>query len=435
MNKILAVIRREFIERVRTRAFIIGTILVPALWIGFGLLPRLLLDRETTSQRIVVLDRTSAQIGDRIARALEVVKAGEGTTAQFSVQRMEVGAGWEGVRDSLVRLIGLPHASETAPQGVLVLDDFSIDSGTASYLGSNVASPRITNAIEHAIEPELLAIRLERKQLDASVVAAAKVRLDMQTTRVTDGHVTGQSGEQTFLLAYFIDMLMYFALLFYGIQVSSAVMEEKTNRIVEILVSSLRPFDLLMGKVIGVGAAGLLQMGIWLGTGAFVSSMLGRSSSAGVAAAAPSGGFQMPEVSVSLVLVILACFLLGFFFYASLYAAIGSMCNTQQEAQQTATPVTMLVVAGMILMFGLVNDPNSTLARVVTFIPFFTALVLPVRYALTPLPLAEVLGGLLALGLGIIGVVWLAGRIYRVGILSYGKKPSLRELWRWVRTT
>jgi ABC-2 type transport system permease protein len=431
MNKIFAVIRREFIERVRTRAFILGTILVPALWIGFGLLPRLLLERETGAQRIVVLDRTQSAVGLRIAAALEAVKAGEGAAAQFSVERMEIGSGWADVRDSLVRLIGLSQATASAPHGILIIDDLSVDSGKATYLGSNVASPRITTAIERAIEPALLAVRLERMRLDSSAVAAAMVRLSLQTTRVTEGHVTAQSGEQTFLLAYFIDMLMYFALLFYGIQVSSAVMEEKTNRIVEILVSSLRPFDLLMGKVIGVGAAGLLQMGIWLGTGLFVSTMLSRPGPAGAAPA----GFQLPEVSAALVAVILVCFLLGFFFYASLYAAIGSMCNTQQEAQQTATPVTMLVVAGMILMFGLVNDPNSTLARVVTFIPFFTALVLPVRYALMPLPLPEVIGGFLALLLGILAVVWLAGRIYRVGILSYGKKPSLRELWRWVRTT
>lgn len=431
MNKIFAVIRREFIERVRTRAFIIGTILVPALWIGFGLLPRLLLDRETGAQRIVVLDRTQGAVGQRIAAALEAVKAGTGEAAQFTVERMEVGSGWESVRDSLVQLIGLSHSPVSAPHGVLIIDNFSVDSGKATYLGSNVASPRITNAIEHAIEPALLAVRLGRMNLDSSAVAAAMVRLDLHTTRVTEGHVTAQSGEQTFLLAYFIDMLMYFALLFYGIQVSSAVMEEKTNRIVEILVSSMRPFDLLMGKVIGVGAAGLMQMSIWLGTGLFVSSMLSRPGPAG---AAPTG-FQLPEVSIALVGIILICFLLGFFFYASLYAAIGSMCNTQQEAQQTATPVTMLVVAGMILMFGLVNDPNSTLARVVTFIPFFTSLVLPVRYALTPLPLAEVLGGILSLALGIVGVVWVAGRIYRVGILSYGKKPSFAELWRWVRTT
>ena len=430
MNKIFAVIRREFIERVRTKAFIIGTLLVPVLWIGFGLLPRLLLERETGAQRLIVLDRTHGEVGGRVVAALDAVKAGEGDATQFVVERMGVGSDWEAVRDSLVRLIGLSNAPASAPHGILILDELSVDSGKASYLGSNVASPRITTAIERAIGPALLAIRLERKQLDSSVVAAAMIRLSLETRRVNEGRVTGESGEQTFLLAYFIDMLMYFALLFYGIQVSSAVMEEKTNRIVEILVSSLRPFDLLMGKVIGVGAAGLLQMGIWLGAGLFVSMILSRP---GVGGAAPTG-FQLPEVSVALVAIILICFLLGFFFYASMYAAVGSMCNTQQEAQQTATPITMLVVAGMILMFGLVNDPNSTLARVVTFIPFFTALVLPVRYALSPLPLPEVLGGILALILGILGVVWLAGRIYRVGILSYGKKPNLRELWRWVRT-
>lgn len=431
MNKILAVIRREFIERVRTKAFIIGTVLVPALWIGFGLLPSLLLQRETGAQRIVVLDRTEGAVGQRVVTALEGVKAGEGDAAQFTVERRVVGTEWESVRDSLIRLIGVSEPLPNAPHGVLILDSRSVDSGVATYLGSNVASPRITGAIERAVGPALLATRLERLQLDSTAVAAAMIRLSLDTKRVTEGRLTAQSGDQTFLLAYFIDMLMYFALLFYGIQVSSAVMEEKTNRIVEILVSSLKPFELLMGKVIGVGAAGLMQMGIWLGTGLFVSSMLTKTAPAGGA----SAGFQMPEISGALVAVILICFLLGFFFYASIYAATGSMCNTQQEAQQTATPITMLVVAGMILMFGLVNDPNSTLAKVVTFIPFFTSLVLPVRYALTPLPLGEVVGGIASLAIGIVAVVWVAGRIYRVGILSYGKKPSLRELWRWVRTT
>jgi ABC-2 type transport system permease protein len=430
MNKIFAVIRREFIERVRTKAFIIGTILVPVVWVGLAILPGMLLEQETGVQRIVVLDRTQSKVGERIAAALEAVKAGEGEGAQFAVVRVDVGTDWEQVRDSIVQHIGLSHAPESAPHGILIVDDLSVDSGKAMYWGSNVASPRIKTAIERAIEPTLLAIRLERMRLDSSAVAAARVRLSLQTTRVTEGHVTKESGEQTFLLAYFIDMLMYFALLFYGIQVSTAVMEEKTTRIVEILISSLRPFELLMGKVIGVGAAGLLQMSIWLGSGLFASSVLTRPARAGAA----SPGFQMPEVSPALVVVILTCFLLGFFFYSSIYAAIGSMCSTQQEAQQTASPVTMLIVAGMILMFGLVNDPNSTLASVVTFIPFFTALVLPVRYALTPLPVTEVLGAMLVLVLSIFGVVWIAGRIYRVGILSYGKKPGFAELWRWIRT-
>jgi ABC-2 type transport system permease protein len=142
----------------------------------------------------------------------------------------------------------------------------------------------------------------------------------------------------------------------------------------------------------------------------------------------------MPNVTPDLIAVILVFFLLGFFFYSSLYAAIGSMCSSQQEAQQSATPVTMIVVIGMICMFSLINEPSGTLAKVLTFIPFFTPLVVPVRYAIAPLPAGEVGLGVAVMLLGIVAVVWVGARIYRIGILSYGKKPSLRELVRWVRT-
>jgi ABC-2 type transport system permease protein len=278
--------------------------------------------------------------------------------------------------------------------------------------------------------------RLSRRNADSALKAAASVRLNLETTKVTEGRVTGESGETSFLLAYIVDMFMYISLLLYGVQVMSSVIEEKSSRIIEVLVSSLTPFELLMGKVIGVGAVGLLQLGIWAGTGLYITKSLARPAvdvTAGGADAAQAG-FNMPNVTPDLIVVILVFFLLGFFLYSGLYAAIGSMCSTQQEAQQSATPVTMIVVTGMIFMFSLINEPSGTVARVVTFIPFFTPLVIPVRYAISPLPLAEVALGALVLIVSIVGVVWLAGRIYRVGILSYGKKPSFKELWRWVRT-
>jgi ABC-2 type transport system permease protein len=190
-----------------------------------------------------------------------------------------------------------------------------------------------------------------------------------------------------------------------------------------------------MGKVIGVGAVGLLQLGIWSATGMYISSMMRGGTARGLSSSeAAQAGFTMPNVTPELIAVILTFFLLGFFFYSALYAAIGSMCSTQQEAQQTATPVTMIVVIGMIFMFSLINEPSGGLARTLTFIPFFTPLVVPVRYAIAPLALGEVLLGVGVMLAGIVAVVWIGARIYRVGILSYGKKPSLRELLRWVRT-
>jgi ABC-2 type transport system permease protein len=233
-------------------------------------------------------------------------------------------------------------------------------------------------------------------------------------------------------------MFMYISLLLYGVQIMSSVIEEKSNRIVEVLVSSLTPFQLLMGKVIGVGASGLLQLGIWSATGLYITRALGGRS--GAAALADTGdaaqaSISMPNVTPELVAIVLVFFLLGFILYSGLYAAIGSMCSTQQEAQQAATPVTMTVVIGMIFMFSLINEPSGSLARILTFIPFFTPLVIPVRYAIAPLPLSEVLLGVGVMLIGIVAVVWVGARIYRVGILSYGKKPSLAELWRWVRTS
>ncbi len=438
MNKILAVIRREFIERVRTKSFLIGTFLFPLLMGLFGYLPALLAKRETSSKRIVVLDAASGAIGDSVSALLARDSIGEGETrrVRFIVTHIRVGDREPALRDSLVAQIGLQEGPADAPSGVLSLTDEAVETGRVRYLGSNVSSFRDMGAIERLVGPALRQERLLRKNADAAIIEAANVRLDLATSKVTNGKITGESGEQTFFLAYFVNLLMYLVLLLYGIQVMSAVIEEKTNRIVEVLISSLTPFQMLMGKVIGVGAVGLVQVGIWGAAAFFVTSALGGGVSpqtTGLDGA--STGVTLPTISAGLVVVILAFFLLGYFLYSALYAAVGAMCNTQQEAQQANTPVTMCIAVGMVAVFALMNDPGSGLARAFSFIPLFAPMVVPVRYALSPLPLGEVLASVAAMVIGIFVVVAIAARIYRVGILSYGKRPSMKELWRWVRTT
>ena len=160
----------------------------------------------------------------------------------------------------------------------------------------------------------------------------------------------------------------------------------------------------------------------------------GAAAGSQLAADGTRASFSLPTVSADLVVVILVFFLLGFFLYSALYAAVGAMCSTQQEAQQANTPVTMCIAVAMIAVFGLMNDPSSGLARVFSLIPLFAPIVVPVRYAISPIPFPEVALSVASMLLGVVAVVWVAGRIYRVGILSYGKKPSMKELWRWVRT-
>jgi len=440
VNKILAVIRREFIERVRTRAFIIGTLIVPLMTFGFAYLPQLLLKRDTRPRSLVLLDGASGSTGDSVESALRRVTLGTGATvrSRYNLVRLRTGAEVDRLRDSLIQRVGVDSLGAPGLDGVLVITDRGVEDGKVSYYGTNVASFSDMRSLERAISPVLRGERLERRGADSDMIAAAAVELDLQTNKVSKGRLTGESGESSFWLAYITSFVMYFSLIMYGIQVMGAVLEEKSNRIVEVLISSITPFQLLMGKVIGVAGAGLLQLAIWGGASFYVTSAIASRNAGGLEQVAVDGTRQsmsLPAVSVDLVVVVLIFFLLGFLLYSALYAAVGAMCSSQQETQQAAQPVTILLALGFIAMFTLINDPSSSMAKILSFIPFFSPLVIPVRYALSPLPMAEVAGAVAATLLGVIVIVWMAGRIYRVGILSYGKKPSFRELWAWVRTT
>lgn len=438
MNKILAVIRREFIERVRTRAFIIGTLIVPTITFGFGYLSRALVERDTRPRSLVLLDATSWGTGDSVAAALRRLKlgTGEATVPRYNLVLLRTDR-VAPVRDSLIRRVGVASAEGDALDGVLVLTDTGVESGKLSYFGKNVASFSDIRTMERTMGPSLRGLRLARRGADSAMIAAAAVNLDLETHKVTNGRLTGESGESSFWLAYITSFVMYFSLIMYGVQVMGAVLEEKSNRIVEVLVSSLTPFELLLGKVIGVAGAGLLQLAIWGAAGTYLTRSLASGRASGVDQVAVDGtqqSFSAPTLSVELIVVVLVFFLLGFLLYSSLYAAVGAMCSSQQETQQAAQPVTIVLALGFIAMFSLINDPSSGLARTLSFIPFFAPLVIPVRYALAPLPLSEVLGAVVATLIGMVVVIWVAGRIYRVGILSYGKKPSLKEVLAWVRT-
>lgn len=439
MNKILAVIRREFIERVRTRAFIIGTLIVPAMSFGFGYLSRAFMERDTRSRNMVIVDATTGNAGQSIEEALKKLRIGKGadTLPRYNLTRIHADDAAR-VRDSLIPSVD-NKALGGGLDGILVVTDSAIVTGNLAYYGRNVASISDREVMRETIGPVVRQERMARLGADSALIAAAAQDFRLSSQKVTAGKLTGESGMSSFWLAYFTSFVMYFSLIMYGIQVMGAVLEEKSNRIVEVLVSSITPFELLLGKVLGVAGAGLLQLAIWGGAASYLLKNLSSGQTAGAGQLAANGGTQavagnIPTLSGDLIAVILVFFLLGFLLYSALYAAVGSMCSTQQETQQAAQPVTIILAVGFIAMFSLINDPSNSLARTLSFIPFFSPLVIPVRYALSPLPLGEVLGAVAATIVGMIAVVWVAGRIYRVGILSYGKKATLREVISWVRT-
>jgi|SRR5690242_3066013 len=416
MRKVWAVIRREFVERIRSRWFWVMALLGPLFFGAVFFLPTLLAGRSGV-KNVVVLDETTTEVGARIAQRL-------GETGAFRAVRVQ---GTAPVIDSLTAEVGAKRLD-----GFLIVTDAAVDSGTAEYRGSNVSAFAAIGTLERTIGEVVNAVRLERAGVDPQVVARARVRIALETKKITRGRTTAESAAQSFSLAYFMGIILYTAILIYGINVMGSVLEEKTTRIVEVLVSSLRPFQLMLGKVLGVGAVSIFQFFIW-----GLSARLLFAQRAHFVGAAGAGDadpvFQIPHVTAATGAVFIAYFLGGFFLYAAMFAAVGAMSSSEQEARQAQQPVTWLLILSFVSMFAMLSDPNSTLAVTLSLVPFSAPIAMPVRWAAGTLPAYEIGLSLAILAASIVGVTWIAARIYRVGMLMTGKRPNLRELVRWVR--
>lgn len=425
MHKLLVVIRREFLERVRSKWFLIGTILGPVFMAAMIVLPILMAERGGGERTVVVLDATSDEFGSRLTESLQQLPRLNVTSRRVPL------ADLEGRATELAAEVGT-----TPLDGFMLVTDNTVEDGKAEYRGSNVSSMSDMRTLQSTLRALVFSERLRREGVEPSVVGRAQIPVELSTVKIVDGKVTGESGESSFFLAYVIWFLLYMAILLYGVQVLGAVVEEKSTRIVEVLVSSLKPFQLLAGKVVGVGAVGLLQLGIWLVAGkilldrrADVARLIGQSEET-VAALGSAG---LPEVPLATIVVFLTYFLLGYFLYAAMFAAVAAMVNTEAEARQAQTPVVMLLVIPTVMMIGILNNPDGSLAVALGLVPFTSPIAMPVRWAAAPVAIDQLASSIAILVVTVMGITWLAGRIYRVGILAYGKKPGLKELARWVR--
>ena len=417
MRKVWAVVRREFVERVRSRWFWIMALVGPLFFGAVFVLPAVLA-RGGGVKDIAVVDAMAGPLGRRITDSLNAGRT-------FAAVRVPAG---DRVVDSLSAEVEHKRLS-----GFLILTDAALDSGKVDYRGSNVSGFGTVGTLERVVAEAVHAARLERAGVDPSVVAEARIPIHLATQRIAGGTAKGETAAQSFSLAYFMGIILYTAILLYGINVMSSVLEEKTTRIVEVLVSSLRPFQLMLGKVLGVGAVSILQFVIW-GVGARL--LLARRAST-LAASDPMTAdevFQIPHVSGATIAIFMAYFLGGFFLYSAMFGAVGAMSSTEQEARQAQQPVAWLLVLSFVSMFAMLNDPNSSLAVTLSLVPLSAPIAMPVRWAAGNIPGYEIALSLVILVASIVAVTWIAARIYRVGILMTGKRPNVKELVRWIRT-
>jgi len=411
MAKLWAIVRREYIERVRTKAFVIGTILGPLVMGGMMIGPALAARSKGKPLRVAVLDE-SGTLRAAVVQALRDVEV-DGRP-RFDVQApAEAGAIGEAELKQAVL--------EKRIDGFLELPKDAVESTAASYYGRNVTNRIDLRAMEHAVSGVLVGRRLTAAGLDPTRVKDLTRELDMKTIRLSEQGEREDQGA-AMILALVQLMILYVGILLWGQAVLTSVIEEKTNRVVEVMAAGVPPTTLLLGKLIGVGSAGLTQFLVWS------LSLFGVSL-----ASASMTSFSLPEVTPLMLVSFVAFFLLGYFFYAALYAAIGASVNTTQEAQSLVFPVMLPIIMAMVCFPAVLEAPEGPLAFATSMIPGMSPLIMFLRIVVLTPPLWQILLSIALLLLGILAVVWVAARVYRVGILMYGKRPTFPELVRWVR--
>ena len=419
MRQVWVVLRREYLERVKTKGFIIGTIAIPLLMIGLmGLNIFIAVQAAGSDRELAVVDFTGA-LGEEVAERL-------------------------GRRGYDIELVGREVSLEELDRQVIedeleayvVLDDLTLSEGVFAYRAKDSPGGTRVALFESAVQDialenylatistgEALRTLIEGGRLEFESVLEVEDPEEAEAARVT-GIALGFGGA----------MFLYITMLLYGAFVLRSVLDEKRNRVVEVVISSVTPWRLLLGKILGVGSMGLTQMGIW----AACAGLLLLVGAPMVAVQFPGADFAriagfVPGPQVLLLLA--AFFIMGYFLYASLFAAVGAMCATEEEAGQAQLPVIMLLVIPFVLQSATLGGNAMAWMDWVALFPFFSPVMMFPRAVAESVPWWMTGLSLVFMAAALVGTSWVAGRIYRVGILMQGKRPTLRELVRWVKQT
>jgi ABC-2 type transport system permease protein len=412
VSRVLVVARREYLERVRSKAFIIATVLGPILLAGITIVPALLAGRGGDALRIAVLDDSGSLRGP-VEEALSRSES-EGR------RRFLVEPAAEGPREEREKRLKEAVRAQKL-DGYLHLPSDVLEKGPVVYYGRNVSNAVDLRILQDTVSDTLVGRRLAAAGLDSDRIRSLTRKIDLTTIRVTAAGEREDRGA-TMIFAIVLMMILYTTVLMWGQAVMTGVIEEKASRVVEVIASSVPSVKLLAGKLLGVGAAGLTQFLVWSGSVLFASL--------GAAAYAPRD--KLPEVSPLVLVSFVVFFLLGYALYSSLFAAVGACVNTTQEAQSLAFPVFMPLVFAVTFFPIVLQSPDGRLATVLSLVPLFTPLLMFLRITILTPPMWQIALGVVLTATAVAGVVFLAARIYRVGILMYGKRPTFPEIMRWI---
>ncbi len=425
MRKLWIISKREYLTRVRTKTFVLSTVGFPLLSIGI-LAFTVIVARRQSSQtvRIAILDN-SGDLAAPIARGLNE-KLPDGRLAFQVVETLDKPQDAEKVREQLrVRVRqGELDSYLVIPRGVLEGKE------GAEFHTQNPGDVVRIGSVRRAVSDAVIARRLSDRGFRTENLIEIVRSVDITLLKITKQGEAEEKG-QTFFVGLGMITMLYITLIIYGVSTMRSVLEEKTTHIIEILVSSVRPIELLSAKILGVAAVALTQYLIWTIT----SGLLAGYGTAMAKAFSPGAASVSIHLPTSTLVYLVIFFLAGYFLYASVYAAMGAMVSNEQDAQQVQIPVTMLIVVALMLYIVVLRNPNSTTSVVLSLIPFFAPILMVFRIALQTPPFWQIALSIVLLLVTTVGLVFVSSKIYRVGILMYGKRPSLVELFRWLRYT
>lgn len=410
MRNVWLIAKREYLERVRTRSFIFSTVLIPVLMTG-GIIVAVMTGSHSRSSSHIAVVSQDQQLATDLQAELE-----SGKDIKMMVDVIS------------------PPATDTRQ----ILDGELADKSLDGYLWITPAShpnerpsfaytPRSTGdkATKEAITAALRSV-LVREGLAHEGIVSADVTALMQPVKV-DTTQAGKNADttSTFVAIYVLFFLMYMVIMLYGMNVARSIIEEKTSRVFEVLLATIKPEEMMAGKMIGVGSVGLTQVFIWLLTAVLLTSTPLVTSLA--------GGNAHVSLNAMQIVFFVVFFILGFLLYASIAAALGAMTNSEQELQQLNMFLVMPLAACFFAMGIIISNPSSVLSTVLSLIPFMTPLIMYLRISLAMPPVWQIGLSIALMVITIYAVLWVASRIYRIGILMYGKKPTLPEIMRWLK--
>jgi len=413
MHSALLIARREYLERVRSKAFRISTVVIPLVFAGIfsvGAFSAMHLGGDahlvvaSNDAQLAANVRDELQHGDNPPSRIEVLAPATQSDVDGLVHQVE---------DKQIDAYLWLQTRPDQPQPAVVY---------ASRSSTDLNGSNIREAISHAI----LRGRLQQEGVQAAAIGSLLKSIDIRRVQIRNGTAVESNGQNSFWAAYGMMFLLYFSVTFYGLNVGRSVVEEKTSRIFEVLLSSVKAESLMIGKLLGVGAAALTQLGLWL-------AVLGLYAGSQMAAKAGIHGIASLGIQPLQIVFFLLYFILGFLFYSALSAGLGATMSTEQEMNQFAIIIVLPLIIAFTLFGYVLSSPSSPLSVGLSLFPPCTPLIMCLRMGVQMPPMWQLALSIVLMLAAIYLVLWIASRIYRIGILMYGKRPNLPEMMRWMR--